>query len=157
MHRTEARPANPKRGRWTVAQQLVLIADDNADMRLIFKTILEDRGFAVIDATDGDEALELARLHRPDLIFMDLMMPKVDGWAAMAALREDPGETSGTPVVAVTAYEPSREDVRDAGFCALLTKPLTPVEVVRAATTCLDAHSRGESWIADLARRIRAA
>ena len=139
-----------------MAQRLVLVADDNPDARLIFKTILEDRGYAVLSAVNGEEAVDLARLHRPDLIFMDLMMPRLDGRAAMAALREGSAEVSSIPVVAVTAYEPSREDIRSAGFCALLTKPLTPTEVVKAAKVCLDADTEGESWIADLARRIQA-
>ncbi|HUG42379.1 MAG TPA: response regulator [Longimicrobiales bacterium] len=138
-----------------MAQQLVLIADDNPDALLIFETILEARGFAVIHAVDGDEAVELARQHRPDLIFMDLMMPGTDGWEAMAVLRQDPDVSSRIPVVAVSAYEPAREDVREAGFCALLIKPVKPTEVVRAAKACLDAHDQGQSWIADLSLRVR--
>lgn len=137
-----------------MTQQLVLIADDNPDTRLICKTILEDRGFAVLQAVDGREAVDLARSHRPDLIFMDLMMPVMDGWEAKAELREDEEDVRSIPVVAVTAYEPERKVIREAGFCALLTKPLTPTEVVRAVHTCLEAYGKGESWIADLARRI---
>lgn len=138
-----------------MAQQLVLVTDDNPDVRLIFKTILEDRGFAVAQAVNGEEAVELVRLHRPDLIFMDLMMPGMDGWEAMATLRTDAEEISKIPVVAVTAYEPSLEEIQGAGFCAFLRKPISPAEVVRAVKVCLDAFDRGEEWIADLARQIR--
>lgn len=134
-------------------QQLVLIADDNPDSRLIFRTILETRGYAVIEATNGAEAIELARRHRPDLVLMDLMMPATTGWEAADILRHDP-ELSTIPVVAITAATPPREAVRSAGFCALLPKPIAPLDVVRAVEVCLNAHHRGERWVSDIALQI---
>lgn len=136
-----------------MAQRLVLVADDNADLRLIFKTILESRGYAVLQAADGADAVEVAQRHRPDLIFMDIMMPDVDGWAAIARMKADP-EMSKIPVVAITSSEPSRERVRQAGFCAMLRKPVMPAEMVKAFEHCLEARTEGSIWIDDLRRRI---
>lgn len=136
-----------------MVQRLILIADDNEDVRNISKTILESRGHGVVQASNGDDALELAARHRPDLIFLDLHMPMMDGWETMASLSEDP-ELRAIPVVAITAFEPSVEDIRDAGFCALVTKPISPPEMVEAIGICLEAHERGDRWIPDLARRI---
>lgn len=136
-----------------MSQRLVLIADDNEDVRNISKTILESRGFAVVQAADGEEAVEVAQRHRPDFIFLDLMMPVLDGWEAMALLKSDP-EANGIPVVAISASEPPLEDIREAGFCAVITKPVSPPEMVEAVDVCLEAYERGDRWIPDLARRI---
>ena len=136
-----------------MTQRLVLVVDDNLDMRVIFRTILESRGFAVLEAVNGAEAVELTKAHRPDVIFMDIMMPDVDGWAAMELIRADP-EIASIPVVAITSAEPLRERVQRAGYCAFLQKPLLPAEVVNAVTHCLDAQAEGSTWIEDLRRRI---
>lgn len=136
-----------------MVQRLILVADDNPDLRLIFKTILESRGYAVVQAADGDEAVEVTKAHRPDLIFMDIMMPRVDAWAAMEQIKAD-RETARIPVVAITSSEPSPGRVREAGFCAMLRKPLMPPEIVRAAEHCLEAHGKGTTWIDDLRRHM---
>lgn len=138
-----------------MTQQLVLVVDDNEDFRLIAKTILENRGFAVAQAADGAEGVEIARRHRPALIFLDLIMPVVDGWEVMALLKLD-RRSDEIPVVAVTSSEPLPEKLRDAGFCALLGKPVLPADLVRAVQICLDARGRGERWVPDLAREIAA-
>ncbi|MBW3554069.1 MAG: response regulator [Gemmatimonadetes bacterium] len=135
-------------------ERVVLVTDDDPDVRSIFRTILEDRGFSVLVAASGTAAVRLARRHHPDLIFMDLMMPAMSGWEAAAALKAAGGEVAKIPVVAVTALEPDPESIRGARFCAVLTKPVAPLSVVKAADICLEEHARGESWIADLARRI---
>lgn len=142
--------------RCTVAQELILIADDNPDTRLIFRTIFEARGFAVVLATNGEEAVDLATKHRPDLIFMDLMMPDIDGWEAIARLQATP-EIASIPVVAMSASQPNREKARKAGFCAYLTKPITPTEAVRSARICLAAREDRPCWIPELERRVRVA
>lgn len=136
-----------------MTQQLVLIADDNEDVRNISKAILESRGFAVVQAENGEEAVEVARRHRPDLIFLDLTMPLMSGWEVAEALKGDP-ETESIPLVAITSSEPATEQIREAGFCALITKPVSPPEMVEAVRVCLEAHERGDQWIPDLIRRI---
>lgn len=133
----------------------MLVVDDNPDARQILKAILETRGFTVLQADNGEDAVASARRNRPDLIFMDLMMPVMDGWTAMELLRAESDEISQIPVVAVTAYEPPLEDIKRAGFCAFLRKPVAPLEAARAVMICLDARARGDEWIADLARQAR--
>lgn len=80
-------------------------------------------------------------------------MPNVDGWEVMSLLRLD-RRSERIPVVAVTSSEPSIDEIREAGFCAILTKPVSPPHLVKAVQLCLDAHARGEAWVPDLAREI---
>ena len=100
--------------------------------------------------------MEIALKHRPDLIFLDLIMPEVDGWAAIALLKENP-VTRDIPVVAITTSDPAQERIREAGFCALVTKPVSPPQMVQAVGICLEAHENGDRWIHDLEELIGAA
>ena len=68
----------------------VLVADDDRLLRTAAATTLRSAGFEVLAAADGEEAVALARAERPDLILLDLVMPKVDGFAALARLKDDP-------------------------------------------------------------------
>ena len=65
----------------------ILIVDDNADCRLMLRTILEMRNFRIVEAADGNQALDLAREIRPDLILMDVRMPDLDGFETARRLR----------------------------------------------------------------------
>src|SRR3712207_2506401 len=69
------------------ARPLVLIADDDDDTRLLFRTVLEIRGYSVIEALDGEEAVRLAESARPDLILMDGSLPRLDGLNAKRRIR----------------------------------------------------------------------
>jgi CheY-like chemotaxis protein len=129
-----------------MAQPLILVADDNHDMRFIFRTILELEGYAVVEAGDGGEAVRLAHRHRPVLVFLDLMMPVMDGWEAMLEMKGR-RETRDIAVVAITASSTPAAAFRDAGFCALLRKPVRPAEVVDSVDRCLEAHRKGEGWV----------
>lgn len=132
-----------------MTQKLLLVADDNEDIRNISKTILESRGFSVVEAVNGQEAVEIAQRHRPDMILLDLMMPQMDGWQAIALLKGN-SETKGIPIAAITASDPDQEKIREAGFCALITKPVSPPEMVQAVAICLEAYEQGNRWIPNL-------
>ena len=111
----------------------VLLVEDNWDNRAIYRTMLEVSGYRVLEASNGAEAVELARDEAPDLILMDLSMPVMDGWEAMQRLRAD-ARTAGIPVCAVSAHvvlggEWTR--VQEAGFACYLTKPIEPKDVLR--------------------------
>lgn len=111
----------------------VLIVEDNFDNRAIYAELLRLSGYRVLEARNGEEGVEQAREHGPDLVLMDLSMPVMDGWSAMAALREDEG-TAGIPVLALSAHvvmEGDHRRAREAGFLAYLTKPIEPKEVLR--------------------------
>jgi CheY-like chemotaxis protein len=76
----------------------ILLAEDERSLRRAAEVALTRRGFRVITAVNGEEALQLARLHRPDLILLDLLMPKMTGMQVLDALRSDPA-TSGLRVL----------------------------------------------------------
>ena len=103
----------------------VLVADDNGDMRRVVRWMLEQRGYAVIEAEDGQQAVVVAISQRPNLILMDLLMPVLDGFDAVRRVREHP-ELRELPVVAMTARDvaASRDQAVSAGFDQYLSKPL---------------------------------
>jgi two-component system cell cycle response regulator DivK len=104
---------------------VILVVEDNERNRKLVRTVLEFRGYEVVECDDGEPALELARKHRPVLVLMDIQLPKVNGVEALARLRADP-DTKAIPVVAVTASvtPTERERVVAAGFNGYISKPI---------------------------------
>ncbi len=104
---------------------MVLVVDDNDDTRRVVRWMLEQKGYAVIEAADGQQAVAAALSARPDLILMDLLMPVVDGFEAVMQVREHP-ELRGVPVIAMTARDvaASRDRAEEVGFNQYLSKPL---------------------------------
>jgi CheY-like chemotaxis protein len=104
---------------------IVLVVEDNERNRKLVRTILEFRGYEVVECEDGEPSLELARQHQPVLVLMDIQLPKMNGVEALKRLRADPA-TKSIPVIAVTAsVTPSeRERVVSAGFNAYIAKPI---------------------------------
>ena len=129
-----------------MAQRLLLIADDQEDNRVVFSAILTHSQYSVFVASDGQEAVEQARLHAPDLILMDLQMPVIDGWEATRLLKADP-ETASIPIIAVTAQDCSPERLQEGGFCAYVRKPVVPRDLVKAVELCLEGVSQEKRWI----------
>jgi CheY-like chemotaxis protein len=93
----------------------ILLVEDNELNRDMLSRRLERKGFEVLLALDGREAIEQARARSPDLILMDMRLPDVDGWSATRALKED-GATKRIPVIALTAHAMDRD--RDAALAA---------------------------------------
>jgi CheY-like chemotaxis protein len=108
----------------------VLVVDDEPDVLLLCRLNLEQRGHSVLEAPNGDEALDLAREGGPDLVVLDLMLPGIDGYQVLQALRAD-DRTSGIPVLVLTAksLQADRERSRQLGAAAFLTKPFLPDEL----------------------------
>jgi two-component system cell cycle response regulator len=106
----------------------ILVADDHEPNRRLLQSQLESEYFDVILARDGKEAVEAAGVHNPDLVLMDVMMPRLDGYEATAALKADP-KTRHIPVVMVTALDGQEDRVRglQAGADDFLTKPIDDV------------------------------
>jgi CheY-like chemotaxis protein len=104
---------------------IVLVVDDHDLNRELVRSVLERRGQIVLQARDGEEGVTLARRHQPDLVLMDLAMPKKDGLAATRELRADPS-TRSIPIVALTALamRGDEERARAAGVDDYLTKPI---------------------------------
>lgn len=104
---------------------LILVAEDNPDNRALLVRRLERQGWAVIVAVDGIEAVETCRAARPDLVLMDVAMPRMTGLEATRALRADPA-TAVVKIIAVTAHamEGNRQECLDAGCDDFATKPI---------------------------------
>jgi CheY-like chemotaxis protein len=109
------------------AKPTILVVDDFDDTRLLLRTWLERKGFLVIEAEDGNEAVALAESKGPDLIIMDLEMPELDGLAATRKIRNMKG-LENVPVLAVSAYgaEQFREDALAAGCNEYVSTPFEP-------------------------------
>jgi CheY-like chemotaxis protein len=103
----------------------VLVAEDNAVNRELMRELLEIFGCEVIEASDGPEALTRMDETEPDLVLLDINMPKLNGFAVLRCIRENP-RFSARPVLAVTAYamKEDRDKVLQAGFNGYLAKPV---------------------------------
>lgn len=117
----------------------VLLVEDDPDTRLIYTTMLEQEGYIVIQARDGSEGVSLAREHVPDIIVMNLVMPRVDGLSATELIRANPA-TASTPIIACTAFlhEHGALMAQDAGCDAYLEKPCAPTRLVSAVKKFLE-------------------
>jgi CheY-like chemotaxis protein len=105
----------------------VLVADDHADSRESLAALLKLSGHAVHVASNGEEAIEMAEIYHPDVIFLDLNMPKASGFEVCERIRESEWADK-VPIYALTSHD-TEEDLqrsKAAGFDAHLTKPLDP-------------------------------
>jgi CheY-like chemotaxis protein len=104
---------------------LVLVVDDTVDNLTLISLELQGRGYRVVTASDGEEAIRVATLAKPDIILMDIAMPQVDGLQATRKIRENE-ELRSIPVIAITAYNTAgfQRAAHDAGFDAYFTKPI---------------------------------
>ena len=118
----------------------VLVVDDEPDVLLLCRLNLEQRGHEVLEAADGKIALELARECEPDIVILDLMLPGIDGYEVLEALRAAP-ETAGVRVLVLTAksLRADRERSHDLGASAFLTKPFLPDDLVATVDRVLGA------------------
>ncbi len=123
----------------------VLVVDDEAPIRLLCRVNLEAEGMDVLEASNGEAGLELARTERPDLILLDVMMPAMDGWQVAEQLIED-GVTSHIPIVFLTARAELRDRARglELGGVEYITKPFNPLDLAAVVTRLLDRVNRGE-------------
>jgi two-component system, cell cycle response regulator DivK len=110
----------------TTESPLVLVVDDDRDGREMYTATLGAAGFRVEQATDGFEAVDKGYKLRPDVILMDLLMPRLDGWEVIGWLKNN-RNTCDIPIVAVTgAHAEQRELARQAGVHSVLVKPCPP-------------------------------
>jgi two-component system alkaline phosphatase synthesis response regulator PhoP len=115
-----------------------LVVDDEEGIRVLCRVNLELGGYEVLEAADGFTALEAARTQRPDLIFLDIMMPRMDGWEVLEQLKEDPA-TASIPVVLLTARTSEEDQIRGwgEGILEYLSKPFNPQRLVEWAEQAL--------------------
>lgn len=109
----------------------IMVVDDEPDIIYMLKVLLEKEGHEVIEAYSGRECLEKLKIEKPDLILLDIVMPKMDGWETLKAIKED-GNLKSIPVVMLTAkalpIEMEREDVK--GVADYITKPFTKEDLI---------------------------
>mgnify|MGYP001083275340 CR=1 FL=1 len=116
---------------------LILIAEDERDIREFLMVALQVSGFNVVEARNGEEAVALANSHKPDLILLDVRMPKVTGFEACETLKASPN-TRDIPVVFLSAYA-NKDEIRQGlalGADEYLTKPIAP-DVLTERVSCI--------------------
>jgi len=123
----------------------VLVIDDEAPIRLLCRVNLEAEGMTVLEAPDGPSGLDIARVERPDVVLLDVMMPGLDGWRVAEQLLEDSG-TADIPIVFLTARADLRDRARgmDVGGLDYITKPFNPVALADLVRQILAAVELGE-------------
>jgi len=122
---------------WAGARKKVLLVDDSNTVLLMERTLLS-RSYDVVCAKDGHEGVEKALAEKPDLILMDVVMPRMDGIEAVRRLRSDP-ETRHIPVIMVTTRGElgSVENCYESGCNDYVTKPFSAVELLAKVKSCL--------------------
>jgi two-component system, cell cycle response regulator DivK len=110
----------------------VLYIEDNELNRKIVRDLLRRTRYRLLEAPDGEAGVAMARAQRPDLILMDVQLPKMSGIDAIRALRSEPG-TAGTPIIAVTSFALSGSEQKaiEAGATAYMAKPYSPFDLLR--------------------------
>jgi two-component system alkaline phosphatase synthesis response regulator PhoP len=141
------------------SEKTVLIVEDEPDVQLFLQTILEDAGFKVLTASDGEIALKMIKERKPDLISLDLVLPKVSGHKVLRTLKKDE-ELSGIPVLIVTAHADDdlgkgeatpvldsiwRPKSLNQGPGMFLRKPVKPLDYVRSVERALGIESSEEA------------
>ena len=138
--------ANQNMGSPTSAgNSLILVVDDSADNVAMLSLDLQQQGYRVVTATDGEDAISVAFYTLPNLILMDISMPKLDGLGATRKIRENEA-LRDVPVIAVTAFgtEGFQRAAYDAGVSGYLTKPIDFQRMHQLISSLLDPKNTGK-------------
>jgi two-component system alkaline phosphatase synthesis response regulator PhoP len=114
-----------------VAKQTILVVDDEKDLLDLIEYNLKKEGFAVLKAENGEEGIKIAKEHKPDLVLMDIMMPKMDGMEAVENMRAD-DELKSIPIIFLTARSDEKTEVEglDKGGDDYITKPISTTKLI---------------------------
>ena len=115
----------PAQKRRSIESPAVVVIEDDVDARRMYAEFLRMKGWTVFTAADGRAGLNKTLELTPDLVVLDLTMPKVDGWTVLKQIRES-SATAHIPVVVVTAVQDTRDQAFEEGCDAYLTKPCIP-------------------------------
>ncbi len=119
------------------ASKKILIVDDHTFVKAFYKMALKPYPFELIFAHDGLEAVEKARQDKPDLVLMDINLPRMDGVSAAKMIRSDP-YVGKVPILAVSARSPGEYNAKEGGFTECLKKPITVEQLREAISKYID-------------------
>ena len=122
-------------------QKKILVVNDDQDTLKLLKTHLEAHHYEVIEACDGDEGLEKVHQNEPDLIILDIKMPKIDGYTFVRNLAKDE-KIKKIPVIILTAYGAMKDLFTVEGVAGYFSKPFDPKELLERIEACLLAKTR---------------
>jgi two-component system alkaline phosphatase synthesis response regulator PhoP len=130
----------------TVSKSTILIVDDERDILDLIEYNLKKEGFVVVTAEDGEEGIERARQIRPDLVLLDIMMPKMDGLEVIDMMRQD-ANLKDIPVIFLTARSDEKTEVKglDRGADDFLTKPISTTKLVSRIKAVLRRYAEDEA------------
>jgi two-component system, cell cycle response regulator DivK len=113
----------------------ILVVEDNLDNMTLISDVLSSLNYEVIQATDGEQGVKIAGEQKPDLILMDLSLPRMDGWTATRHIKADP-ELKEIPIIALTAHAMvgDRERALEAGCDDYVSKPINLRELANKLT-----------------------
>jgi two-component system, OmpR family, phosphate regulon response regulator PhoB len=126
-------------------RRTVLVVDDEPDLLLLCRVNLEFEGYRVIEAGDGEAALARLAEEVPDVVLLDVMMPRADGWSVLRAIKDDP-RTRDVPVVMLTAKVHDEEQVRalEGGAAEYITKPFSPLSLSQVVQDAIETDPEEE-------------
>jgi class 3 adenylate cyclase len=132
----------------------ILVVDDTPENVLLLSAVLESKGYEVVTASSGVQALQLVASDRPDLVLLDVVMPQMSGYEVCRKIRENPA-TGVLPVVMVTALDPGEERIKglEAGADDFLTKPINQPELLARVRSLLRIKHLYDT-VDDLARQL---
>jgi CheY-like chemotaxis protein len=127
-------------------RRTVLVVDDEPDVLLLCRVNLEFEGYEVIEAADGEQAMQQVQARRPDVVLLDVMMPKMDGWQVLAAIKADEALTD-IPVVMLTAKVQDQDQIRgwSQGAADYITKPFSPLALSQVLQDVLETDPEEEA------------
>ncbi len=142
-----------------MSRSKILVVDDEPDIFEIVRANLEGAGYDVVGASDGTEGLRKIRTENPDLVILDVLMPRMDGWEVLAQIEANPG-TAGLPVIMLTCKTEDADILRglEEGAVEYVTKPFYPENLVASVKILLnvfDQPMREERRQQLIARRQR--
>lgn len=120
----------------------ILVVDDEPTIRILVRAAFEQTGYRLLEAADGVSALETARRERPDLILLDIALPRLSGLEVCRQLKNDP-TTAGADVLFLSGFaqQAERRAAQEAGGQGFITKPFSPAALVSQVTQTLQSHA----------------
>jgi two-component system, cell cycle response regulator DivK len=125
-----------------MGKKMILIVEDDEKSRRLMRDVLTHQGYDILETDRGEQALEMIRAHRPDLVLLDILLPGISGLDTIREIRND-ASIADTPVIAVTAsvMDNDRGKIRAAGFDAFEPKPLNLKAFLETVKSFTPSHS----------------